>query len=83
MYPSEVRLKKWEIALAVSVCIAVGWGLLFGETRCCAWWGTVYPELTGAAGNAVPAAALRGGETVVIRFRLAEWITAALALLRR
>ena len=75
------RLKKWEIALAVSVGIAVGWGLLFGETRCCAWWGTVYPELTGS--GAVPAAALHGGETVVIRFRLAEWIAAVLAWLRR
>ena len=39
-------LKKWEIALAASVVVALCWGLVFGETRCCAWWGTVYPELT-------------------------------------
>ena len=82
MHHSEVHLKKWEIALAVSVVVAVGWGLFFGETRCCAWWGTVYPELLGSAGDAVPASTLGGGETVIVRLRIAEWIVALLRWLR-
>ena len=78
----QFHLKKWEIALVVSLCVTLGWGLLFGETECCAWWGTVYPELS-AAGTCAPASAFHGGgETVILRFRVLEWLAALLAALK-
>ena len=69
-----MRLKKWEIALILALIIALCDGL-FGGTECCAWWGTMYPELTGAAGDCMPVSAISGSGGVELRFRIAEWIT--------
>lgn len=82
MKKSEYHLKKWEIALLVSLCVTLGWGLLFGETECCAWWGTVYPELSAADACVSAAAVSGGGETVVLRFRVLEWLAALLAAMK-
>ena len=76
------RLKKWEIALAVSVAVALCWGLVFGETRCSAWWGTVYPVIGGAEAQGVPVSAGGGGDGVVIRLRVLEWLAALLQRFR-
>ena len=75
------RLKKWEIALAASVVVALCWGLVFGETRCCAWWGTIYPAVAEAGAGEVPVSA-GGGGGVVLRFRVAEWLEALLRWFR-
>lgn len=73
----QLGLKKWEIALILALIIALCDGIL-GGTPCCAWWGTVYPELTGTAGGFVPASAAGEAVGVEIRFRIAEWLTALL-----
>lgn len=75
------RLKKWEIALAVSVCAALCWGLIFGETRCCAWWGAIYPAIGGAETQSVPVSA-GGSGGVELHLRLLEWLEALLRRLR-
>ena len=75
-------LKKWEIALILALGITLCSGFLFGGTECCAWWGTMYPELTGAADAYLPASAVEGPAGVEIRFRIAEWIAALLRWLR-
>ncbi len=75
-----MKLKKWEIALLLALCISLFIGVL-GEPDCCAWWGTVYPELTGTAGTFVPAST-GAGQGIVLRSRIAEWIAAWIAGVR-
>ena len=77
----RLGLKKWELALILALGITLVYGFFWGGTECFAWWGTVYPELTGTAG-VYTAAAVTDGETVVIRFRIAEYIAALLQRLR-
>ena len=77
----RLGLKKWELALILALGFTLLYGVLWGGTECFAWWGTVYPELTGEAGACLPVSAA-GGETVVIRFRIAEYIAALLQRLR-
>jgi len=74
------HLKKWEIALFLAVGVTLFYSLVFGELSCCAWWGVIYPELTEPV--ACSAAALPGANGVLLRFRVAEWFTALLELLR-
>ena len=77
----RLGLKKWELALVLALVFTLLYGVFWGGTECFAWWGTVYPELTGEAGAYVPASS-GGGEGVVIRFRIAEWFAALLHRLR-
>ena len=81
----HTRLKKWEIALLLAVCISLGWGLIFGETDCCAWWGVIYPELAQGAGeSAATFAAGNDAGGLVLRSQLWDWLQAhVLPLLRR
>ena len=72
------RLKKWEIALICAVAVTALWSCVLGRTDCCAWWGTIYPELTPAAPYAQAAA---GADGVVLRWRVLEWLDACLAAL--
>lgn len=72
----QKRLKKWEIALLLALCITLGWGLIFGETSCCAWWGVIYPELTQGAGASAETFAAAGDTAgVTLRSHLWEWLT--------
>lgn len=77
------KLKKWEIALLLSVCITLGYSLFFGGTPCGAWWGTIYPELTEPAGSAAVffAGDAAEGTEVELRFRFLEWLEARLSAL--
>ena len=79
------RLKKWEIALLLAVCITLGWGLIFGETDCYAWWGVIYPDLAQGAGeSAATFAAGSSANGLVLRSQLWEWLQAnVFPLLRR
>ena len=77
----RLGLKKWELALILALAFTLLYGVCFGAPECCAWWGTVYPELTGDADAYLPAAAL-GGTGVELRFRIAEWFAALLQRLR-
>ena len=79
------RLKKWEIALLLAVCISLGWGLIFGETDCCAWWGVIYPDLAQGAGeSAATFAAGNDAGGLVLRSQLWDWLQEhVLPLLRR
>ena len=70
------RLKKWEIALICAAAVTLLWGFAVGQTPCYGWWGTIYPELADAGGSAEAAAA--GAQGVALRFRLLEWLEAAL-----
>ena len=73
------KLKKWEIALACAAAVTLLWGFAVGQTPCYGWWGTVYPELSAVDASAQTAAAHAQG--AVLRFRLLEWLEAALAAL--
>ena len=79
------RLKKWEIALLLAVCISLGWGLIFGETDCCAWWGVIYPDLAQGAGESTATfAAGNNAGGLVLRSQLWDWLQVhVLPLLRR
>ena len=74
-------IRTWEIALICAVVVTALWSAVLGQTPCCAWWGTVYPDLT-PAGGAAQAASLPGGGGVVLRFHLLEWVSACLRALR-
>ena len=72
------KLKKWEMALALSLCITFCQAVAFPATPGCNWWGVVFP---GLAGETEPAAAQvwagpeieAGG--VVLRFRILDWLS--------
>ena len=69
------KLKKWEIALALSLCITVFHGVALPETIGCNWWGVVFPdfaEATAPVWNG-PGVATGGVE---LRLRLLDWIGA-------
>ena len=74
-------LKKWELALLLALGITLVYGFCSGTPACCAWWGTVYPELTGDIDAYLPASTAGGGG-VEIRFRILEWLLALLQRLR-
>jgi len=75
MRDTEFHLKKWEIALLASVGVTVLVGMVWGRTDCLAWWGTMYPELTGEAGGFSAAAVTDGSGEVLLRFRCAAWFS--------
>ena len=72
---AENRLKRWEIALALAVCLALGQALLLPESAVLNWWSVMFPGL-GADGADVQAAAVEGGETAV---RVRWWLLDLLA----
>ena len=71
------KLKKWEMALALSLCITFCHGIALPNMVGCNWWGVVFP---GLAGETEPAAAqvwtgpeLEAGGAV-LRFRILDWL---------
>ena len=71
------RLKKWEMALALSLCITVFHGIALPETAGCNWWGVVFPGFTESE-TAAPVWSGPGIEAggVVLRFRILDWLSA-------
>ena len=78
---SEHSVHPWELALLLAVALTLVWGAVFGEPRCGAWWGTVYPELSVPAA-AAEASAL-GGSKVVLRLQLLDWLRSLMEKLPR
>ena len=66
------RLKRWEIALILSVAVTL---LLGGGTPCRAWWGAVYPDASPEAHTAQTVSGA-GAQGVELRFRTLEWLDA-------
>ncbi|MCD8256702.1 MAG: hypothetical protein LUC40_06020 [Oscillospiraceae bacterium] len=77
----ETRLRRWEIALALSVCIT-----LCQTFTGAAWWGVMFPGLTGAdAAESAETAKLEQQEAAfgaedgggyVVRLQVLDWIQA-------
>ena len=62
------RIKRWELALALSLCITLCHALAFGGGTV-GWWGVIFPGLTeGAAAET----AGFGDGGVELRLRLPE-----------
>ena len=77
---SDRHLKKWELALICAMAVTLLWGAALGSTPCLGWWGTLYPELSPETGSA-QAVSSAGAGGVVLRFRILEWLEAALGAL--
>ena len=73
---NDKRLKKWEIALLLALCVTLGWGLIFGGTECYAWWGVIYPDLAQGAGESAATFAAQGETAggLVLRSQLWDWL---------
>ena len=73
------QLKKWEMALALSLCITLCHGIALPNTVGCNWWGVIFPGLTAEAAAAqawsAPGWSADGG-AVELRFRLLDQIAA-------
>ena len=69
------KLRRWELALMLSLCITFCHGFAFGAPGM-AWWGVVFPGLTGTEEpSPVAAAKLESGEPgLEVRFRLLDWM---------
>lgn len=71
------KLKRWELALVLAVCLTFGHALLPGSAAGCHWWGVIFPGLTDVQPAVQEASAFpdgRGGEGVVLRLRLLDWL---------
>lgn len=74
------KLKRWELALVLALCLSFGHALLPGGAAGCHWWGVIFPGLTdipaaqteSAAAGAFPA--LRSADGAVLRLRLLDWL---------
>ena len=73
------RLKKWEIALALSLSISLCHGAVTPAAVGLNWWGVIFPgltaEVTAAPAWSAPGFRADGGE-VELRFRLLNQIAA-------
>ena len=68
------KWKKWEIALALSLCITLLHGIVMPDAVGCNWWGVVFPGFTEemAAAPAWNGGVKAGG--VELRLRTLDWI---------
>ena len=73
---NENRLRRWELALLLSVCITFCHGLAFSSAPGISWWGVIFPGLAGdsAAEQVETSAFPDGGKEVQVRFRFLEWL---------
>lgn len=70
------KLRRWELALALSVCITFCHGLAFSSAPGMNWWGVIFPGLAaGGAPEQVETSAFPdGGKEFQVRFRFLEWL---------
>ncbi len=73
------KLKRWELALVLAVCLSFSHGLVLDGAAGCHWWGVIFPGLTDvqpAAADTEAAAfpALRTPEGRVLRLQLLDWL---------
>ena len=66
------RLKRWELALALSLCLTLFHGFALGGAGV-AWWGVIFPGLTNAP-EAVEAAAFEEEDGIELRLWFVDWI---------
>ena len=76
MRRDEQKLRRWELALALSLCLTLFHGVSLGALSGANWWGVIFPGLTAEAVQAEAGAFPGGG--VEIRFRVLEWLGAVL-----
>lgn len=69
------RLKRWELALLLSLCVTLCHGAVSGAPGM-AWWGVIFPGLSEPVYRET--VKLDGeredGREVEVRFRLLEWL---------
>ena len=63
--------KRWELALALALCFTLLHAFLFGSTGV-AWWGVIFPGLTGDPAAVEASAA--GAEGVELRLWVLDWL---------
>ena len=63
--------KLWEKALALAICVTMLHTLFFGSTGV-AWWGVMFPGLTG--GDAAVEATAGVPEGVELRLQILDWL---------
>ena len=75
---NDGKLRRWELALVLSLCITFCHGLAFSSTAGVNWWGVIFPGLAGnGTEEQVEASAFPDGgegEAVQVRFRFLEWL---------
>ena len=74
---NDGKLRRWELALALSLCITFCHGLAFGSTAGMNWWGVIFPGLTGdgTVEQVETSTFSDGGEgEIQVRFRFLEWL---------
>ena len=71
MKRSRDKLKRWELALVLSLCLTLCQGFTLPSAHT-AWWGVVFPALGGGEAVQSVSAGLEGG--VEVRFRLLDWL---------
>ena len=76
MIRNNRKLRRWELALVLSVCITFCHGLAFSGAPGISWWGVIFPGLaSGGTAEQVEASAFPDGEEDVrVRFRFLEWL---------
>lgn len=72
------KLRRWELALALAVCLSFGQAMLSAGGAGCHWWGVIFPGLTelGRTEQTETAAfaQTRTAEERVLRLRLLDWL---------
>ena len=72
MKRNDQKLRRWELALVLSVCLSLFHGVSLGALQGASWWGVIFPGLTAEAVQTETGAFPGGG--VEIRFRLLDWL---------
>ena len=70
------KLRRWELALVLSVCITFCHGLAFGSAPGISWWGVIFPGLasSGTAEQVETSTFPDGEKELQVRFRFLEWL---------
>ena len=77
MMKNDRKLRRWELALALSLCITFCHGLALQGTAGMNWWGVIFPGLAGdGMAEQVETSTFPDGgeEEIQVRFRFLEWL---------